>query len=308
MLFLSEDTKHVMPGVGSADMQELDVLCESMGFKEGHFAGSFGNETGGFEILLEATSAFDALDRDMMLHEAKAMASGLTYLDEGVLGDYWKKLKEIIAGAWRSITDWLKKTWDNISARFQNAQKWLKENGKKIDDSTVVKVKTYPNIAKGSMTYAKLGITIPPASADVKAHTKFQEELTKKESDTYDSSSLRMAILGAKEASEQDMKAGTAKAIINGYNKWVAEAKVAETEMAAATKSAITLCDAAIKDTAGQNKGAGEKSAALNKAAITSNRRALAIQQRNVSIFVSACNSACSDAFQALKKAVREKK
>ena len=307
MLFLSEDAKHVMPGVGSADMQELETLCESMGYKEGCFAGSFGKETGGFEILLEAATAFNALETDMMLHEAKAMAAGLTCLDEGVLGEYWKKLKDIIAGAWRSITDWLKKVWDNITARFQNAQKWLKENGKKIDDATTVKVNTYPNIANGSMKFAKLAISVP-AATDLKAHVKFQEDLSKKESDTYDNASLRKTILGAAETSELDMKAGTAKAIINGYNKWVAEAKVAETEMAAAAKSAITLCDAAIKDTAGMNKSAGEKSAALNKAAIASNRKVLAIQQRNVSIFVSACNSACTDAFQALKKAMREKK
>lgn len=319
MLFLDESTKYIGDNSSFAGIQSMQALVESMhaatpagriGILDesvsAHLRGSFSaDEAGGILILDETTSAFAALDYDMLLCEAKSAVSGVP-LHEGVIDDYWKKIRETIVKAWNAIKDWFTRTWAALTSRFQNAQKWLKENGSKISDSITVEVTTYPNIAKGKLGEPDVGYAIgsPTTEEDAK---KVLEEVEKKVKDEWTSKKFREIIFGATETAKTTMTAGVAKSIVNGFAGWQTASKKQLNTLSVACNNAIKDAELAIRESVKQDSDSeAKKQVKIANYKISANKKVIKAAQLASSLYVGACSGASTLALNVLKAALRE--
>ena len=319
MLFLDESTKYIGDNSSFAGIQGMQALVESMhaatpagqiGILDesvsAHLRGSFSaDEAGGILILDETNNAFAALDHDMLLCEAKSAVSG-TPLHEGVIGDYWKKIKETIVKAWNAIKDWFTRTWAALTSRFQNAQKWLKENGSKISDSITVEVTTYPNIAKGKLVEPTLGFSSgnPTTEEDAK---RALEEVEKQVKDEWTAKNFREGIFGATETSKTTMTAGTAKSIINGFASWQTASKKQLNILSVISNNAIKDAELAIRESVKQESDIeAKKQVKIANYKISAKKKIIKAAQLASSLYVGACSGASTLALNVLKAALRE--
>jgi hypothetical protein len=304
MLFLNESTKYInVPKNVNKEVQEMNSLCESMGIVPGSFDKYFSDnvEVAFVEILGEMNSGWDALEKDMILCEAHAVINGIPLNEEGgfkeTMKKWWDTIVKFFTKLWGAIRDTFQKAIIFITTKFQNAQKWFKNNEKDILASVEIEVEEYPNIIKA--TFAEVKPDQFQDLADGKTKEDYEKWLEAAEANKEaDKNKIREKIFGSEKTTNK-VNYAVCKMIIESFNKWKAEAEKEQAVLAADSKHAIAVAEAGKKEA--EKLEQKDKAEAL-VAYIKCLKKKMAYNQAFMGVKISAASQAASTAFTCAKK------